>query len=417
MGRRLLALLALLSLPACDASLCPADRLSPVPAGARWIVRANDRPTFTPPPEIPGEETFADPAGTETYAGYALYDEAGALLAPRWLDSLTRWEGATGAVSAADRLASASPAGQVQLLLAEGRRPAVTFTLADGAVESELAPHLAPPEAAGQLVDAARAGDRVLATRRRWPGGGGDVVLFDVSGARILEVLPLRAPAGGVVEPGRIARLDDARFAIGLDYVEPPARGAIAIVDLDTLAVTRVDVPGLTGCLEVAPTPAGAVAVLCRGALDAPPGERDAGLAVLRAEDEVPSVEVRRARDAALSRRAPVERLVPLVDGWVAARVAGDPATGDGDAVLALDLDSDAAALLTQGFDDGRFGAPIGGGDFGAGELWWATVGGGVLRWRVEGSGREVTFTALPPAAPHGCDVTPPRDVRYLPSP
>lgn len=407
--------LLLLLLPACDATFCEADRLATPTGTPRWVVRFHDQLDFEPPMEIPGQETFFDPPGSETYTSYSLYDDTGAVVAERWIDTLTSWESATATPSAADRMPSIAPADELTLLLANGRRSSVSFALTDGEVLTETPGYGVPPDVSGQLWDELRVSERLaIATRRRHEGGGGDLVLFDPIDRVTLRTLDVSRLSSGRVEPGRIARLDADRLVIGLTLLDEPSRGAVALVELSTEAVSRLEVQGLEGCNEVASRDtAGEVAVLCRGdVLQAPEERAGVGLAVIVTTEEIPGVELRRVGDATLARWVPTGRLVPLADGWVAVLSRGDP-LGRDDALVAIDLDGEGVEVLRQERHDDRFGEGLGGGDFGGGELWWPSVFGGVLRWRQEGD----TFTSLEPADVPVCETTPAREIRYLRAP
>lgn len=429
--RRLAALL-LLVLPACGTP-CPTDPLTPL-TDVAFVVRFNEAPVVTPPMMTPGLETFYDPPGVGTYAAFALYGDLG-VANERWLDSATTLEGVAGTVDAASALPSRLSPGTVTLLLADGLRPAVGFATATGEPALSLSTYAAPPDAAGQLVDLAPMGDgTALATRRRSAGGaGGDLLLVDAVGDRgVLETFSLAGLAAGAIEPGAVAPLYDAsglatRALVSLALPDEDDAGAVAVVDVETGDVRRFDVPGLTACGDVVALPADATgvaraAVLCTGDLTAAPAERrGVGLALLEAAPDLPvALAAGRPSSSLFSGRLPTESLVGLAGAWVAVVAGGDVTTGRPDALVAIDLASDAATVLLEEPRDDAFGAPLGHGDFrrdalGGGELWWPSARGVIHRFSMTGEDATAAFTALDGAPLPDCSRLSPREVRAIP--
>jgi len=413
---RLLAWIPLLI--ACAAP-CPTEPLVPAPE-ARWAARFHE--PGSPPMTVgtEGMERFSDPPGVATYAAFALYDEAGAAVAERWLDTFTPLPSVTGTVNAATRFSTRTPDGALTLLLADGLRPAVRLDAASGEPILVEATWASAPEVAGQLVDLAPLPDgTALATRRRAPGGlGGDLVRLDVVGdGGVIETVALSELSSGRVEPGTIAVVD-GRAVIGLSLLDEPDAGAVAVYDLERATVARLDVPGLTACAQVVRLATGRVAALCTGDL-ARPGERaDAGFARIDAPlDDAASVVDGRLTSALFRDRPPTGALVALNGAWVAAVSRGEPATGRPDALMAVDLASDAATLLLEEAWTEAFGESLGEGAFAAGELWWPSARGVIHRFAMTGEGASASFEALAGAALPGCSSLSPRAVAALGAP
>lgn len=420
----------LLLLPACGTP-CPTDPLAPV-VDPGWVLRMNEAPELTVPMETPGRETFVDPPGLATYAAFALYDGAGGLANERWLDSYTPLELVGGTVNAASALPTQLPVGGLTVLLADGTRPALTFDLATGERTLELATYAAPPSAAGQLVDLAPIGAGLaLVTRRRSAGGfGGDLLLVDTASDRgVVETYALGDLSAGAVEPGSVAPLRDAtgaatRAIVGLGLPDEPGAGAVAVIDTATGVVTRLDVPGLEQCgaaVSLAPDAAGVarVAVLCSGDLSRPVEERTGvGLARIEAAPDL-AVTVAAGRTAAslFTGRVPTHALVALAGTWVAVVAAGDPTLGRPDALLAVDLASDAASLLVEEPWTDVYGAPLGQGDFRGSELWWPSARGTIYRFEMIGADALASFAPMPSPALPACSRLSPRQVRAIPAP
>ncbi|MCA9606539.1 MAG: hypothetical protein KC619_13130 [Myxococcales bacterium] len=418
----------LLLLPACGTP-CPTDPLAPL-AEPGWVLRMNEAPDVTPPTGTPGLETYVDPPGLDTYAAFAVYDGAGNLANERWLDTYTVLEGVAATVNAATALPSRLAPGALTVLLADGTRPALTFDPTTGNRSLELASYASAPSVAGQLVDLSPLDDgRAVVTRRRGEGGvGGDVLVVDTIADRgVLETFSLAGLSSGPVEPGAIARLGatavDPRVVIGLALIDEPSAGAVAVVNPDTGDVVRYDVPGLSWCGEavaLAPSDVGAgrVGVLCSGDLTRPPEERSGvGLALLEAAPDGPVALVAgRTASTLFSNRLPTYGLVALAGTWVAAVSGGDPEVGRPDALLAVDLGSDAATVLVEEVWTDLYGAPLGQGDFRGTELWWPSARGAVYRFSMTGTDAAATFAALDPAPLPSCSRLPAREVRAIPA-
>ena len=410
--RRTLAWIPLLL--ACAAP-CPTDPLVPAP-DARFAVRFHEPPAPPMPDETAGMETFSDPPGVATYAAFALYDEAGQVVAERWLDTFTPLDAVIGTVNAATRFATRTPDGQLTLLLADGLRPALRVDVATGEPTLVAPTWVAAPTAAGQLVDLAPLPDgTALATRRRAPDGlGGDLVRLDVAnGGAVLESVALSALSSGRVEPGTVAVVE-GRAVIGLSLLDEPGAGAVAVYDLERATVERVDVPGLSNCAQVVRLASGRVGALCAGDL-ADPARAGVGFARIEATlDAPPAVLDGRPESTLFRDRAPTGALVALSGEWVAAVSRGDPTSGRPDALIAVDLASDAATLLLEAPFDEAFGGTLGAGAFAGGALWWPSARGVIYRFAMTGEDAAATFDALEPASPPGCFSLSPRAVSVV---
>jgi len=408
------------ALAACGTP-CPSDPLTPA-AGAGWVVRFNALPNVAPPSTTPGEEALGEPPGLGTYAAFALYDDSGAIMNERWLDSATTLVGVVGGVNAATVLPQRLEPSSLTVLLADGLRSALTFDLSTGARGLDLTSYSSLPDSAGQLVDLVALGDgTALVSRRRAADGlGGDVLRVDrEADLGVLASFSLGLLSDGRVEPGNIAALGD-RAVVGLGLLDEPATGAVAVLDLNDGSVTRLELFGLSGCGRVVSLElAGRVGVLCTGDLETSPESRTgAGFALLEGVSGEP-VQVVATRPAArlFAGRSPTHGLVRLRGDWVAAVARGDALEGRPDALMAVHLSSDAASLLHEEAPDESYGAELGQGDF-RDELWWPSARGAIYRWSMTGTDNSATFALLEPsAALPGCSRLPPREVRALPSP
>lgn len=421
----LAALVLLVAAPACEPAPCPSDPLAPLSEPA-WVVRFNETPMVDPSTVIPGVDRFTDPPGVGTYAAFAIYDTTPSLLDERWVDSYAAYPRASAGVDAASALPSELSAGALTLLLASGPRPAVTFDLASGSAR-EAAPWANAPEAGGQLVDLAMLGDgTALAARRRGTGGvGGDLVLLDVADERgVIATYGLESLSTGLVEPIEIALLAGAdgvasRAVVAIALADESDAGAVAVVDLASGALSRLDLPGASRwCLEVsslapdAAIPSRArVAVLCAGDRSLAVDERaGAGLILLEA-DASESVRIAGTVTAAAlpARRPPEQSLRGLEGAWVAYVSLGDPGEPRPDALVVANLSSGAAEVLYEERWSDVHGPALGDGAF-DGELLWPSVSG-VMRWSLS----DGVFTPLEPAPLPSCHTLPARVVRAIP--
>ncbi|HJL14256.1 MAG TPA: hypothetical protein RMH99_01300, partial [Sandaracinaceae bacterium LLY-WYZ-13_1] len=409
---------------------CPAEPLAPTAEAPRWVARVNDRATVEAPTNpLPGPDPAIDPPGTGRYAAFALYPAEGPPLNDRWLDSFTRWDGATVSVDAATTVPRALPPGELTLLAAAGGRPILGFSLATGAPLTEVAPWDTPPTAGGQLVDRVRldAGTAVASRARTEDGRGSDLVRLDLLEGAGPEPLALSALSPGPVRPGRLARLGEDTVLVGLALPDEPGAGAVAVVNARTGDTRRVDLPGLRSCVSVVALPPDPDApdearagVLCTADPTAPPGARaGVGFALVAVEDGgAVRVAATRPAEELFADRPPTGGLVALAGDWVAAVSRGDPSAGRPDALLAADLSSDAGALLYEEAWTERWGEALGEGGYAAdlAELRWPSVQGGILRWQMRGEGPSAAFTPLEAAPAPGCSRLPVRVVRALPA-
>lgn len=416
----LTALCALL--PACVVP-CPDEPLARPSEPPAFVVRLHDR--LTPPePGVPGVDRILPPIGAGEYALHALYAADGRPIAERWLDTVTVWEGATGVVDAASVLPARMRPGALTLLLADGPRARVRFETSSGLLLGQRDTWGATPAAGGELVAQIDLGDgTVLLSRRRTDASPAGVLWIDADerDGEPRDVFALDGLSSGRVTPGRGAPAGVGRAILTVGLEDEPAAGAVALITPGDDDLSRFELPGVSGCVDAAPlAPAGdvaRVAVLCVG--DPSSAARDgAGLVLLEAAPALPPrVAVTRAQAELFVDHPPTGALVALAGSWVAYLSAGDEERAD--ALIAVDLTSDAGAILWEEDRSERWGGALGEGDFapGTGELWWPSVEEGVLRFQQVGEGADARFDVLAAAPPPGCTNLPARQARHLPAP
>lgn len=430
-------LLALL-VTACATTPCPDEPLSRPSETPAFVVRVHDR---LPPPDevtLPGTDRAPEPFGLGEYASHALYAADGRLLAERWLDNLTRWEGAAGTVDAASVLPARMRPGGLTVLLADGRRSRVRFETTSGLLLSQRETYTSPPPRGGQLIAETDLGDgTVLLSRARTDAAPADLLWIDAdeSEGAPRDVFGLSDLSSGRVTPGRGAPFTTGaaaeRALITLWLEDEPDAGAFALVTPGDDDVTRVDLPGVSGCVDAAPVaPSGdtpRVVVLCVGDPTRPAIERDrAGLVLLEAERTGPPiVAATRTQNELFRDYPPSSELVGLGGTWVAYLSEGDATRAD--VLLAVHMESDAGVILWEEDRTEIWGPALGSGDFapglgggaggGVGELWWPSTREGVLRFEQTSEGADARFVTLAAAPQPGCSRLPPRAVRHLPPP
>lgn len=413
---------ALMLLLAGCATPCPSEPLSPLLEPPRFVLELTDFGApgvapLPPPDAIPGLEGEAPAtpgaAALPEYASLAVYGRDGELLHERWLDTYSRWEGAADTYDARDGLPWVQAPGRLRVLLREV--PSVAgLALASGAVAHDLRVPDGASMEADTFVDLAPVG----------PGGlsllshrDGRLSVLDLrEDGAVLRSLDLAGTVGERVRAGRVAPLGDTVEAVvGLDVA---GRGLVARVDVASGVVSLLELPGLRTCLEVAPLPSepgrpARVAVLCLGEPDGVPElPLGAGLALLEASAVSPLALVAgRPLSTLFPGFVPTHALIGLHDGWVAVASRGGPERVD--ALLALDVTSDAGELLWQEAWTEQWGPGLGEGAFDpvSRELVWPSVRSGLLRFR-QGAARFETLQAAPTSA---CFRLAPRRARYLP--
>lgn len=321
---------------------CPNEPLSPLERTPRIAVVMTNG--------IPDDE----PDVLDAFAAIALYDEDDAVIHERWIDSRTVWDEASGRFDAT----SVVPDEQIpgELHLARGSNVAA-FSVPDGEVLMDL-------DVGAHVIDLAPIEGGIAASRE-----DGHVVLV-IDGAIAMDV-----DAGA---SGRVAAVG-SNVAVGTD------EGAIALVALDG-TVSRVELPGLDGCREVAPLE-GRVAVLCA----------DTGLALIDGAEIT-------VRAGALGS----DSLVALSGTWVAAVSRGP---GGPDVLIAADIAGDGMFELATEAWSMLEGPALGEGAFADGVLSWPSTSRGVRRFGFAGD----RFLPESDLALPACYHFPARRVRALP--
>lgn len=345
----------------------------------------------------------------EALSALALYDADGAIAQDRWLDTRTAWDDARGRFDARSPLPASQTPGGVTFLLQE---PASVVTLdpANGAVVRDLA-----------LPDGGAPIDFIAASEVGLLARDDGLSTIDLERGVVVDTIDLVALAGAGSKPARMAPLAEetlTRVVVGL---ERPAgeMGAVLVVELATGVASLVELPGLRGCKEVSAltTPPGTpqVAALCTGDLDLEPSLRTtAGVALLEAESGGP-VRATQIRNVP-SPTPPSEALVGASEGWIAVLSRGEPDTRP-DVLLAMHLERGERVVLREEQHSYRYGPALGEGAFDpvTRELWWPSVSGGIVRFRLEGEGENATFVEAETVATPSCQPFPARRVRHLP--
>lgn len=384
---------------------CEDQPLAPPERAAAFAVELSDRGS-------PDRDVGND-AGVpvdEDLSALALYDGDGALAQDRWLDTAAAWDGARGRFDAQSALPGDQKPGGVTFLLQEPPS-VITIDPASGAVVRDLA----LPDG-GALIDFIAASGIGLLSR------ADGLSTIDLERGAVVDTIDLATLVGAGSKPARMALVaEDAptRVVVGL---ERPAgeTGAVLVVDVATGVASTLELPGLRGCTEISAlaTAAGEpaqLAALCTGDLDLEPSLRTAaGIALLEAEPDGP-VRATQIRNVP-SPTPPSEALVGTSDGWIAVLSRGEPDVRP-DVLVAMHLERGEQVVLREEPHSYRYGPALGEGAFNPDtrELWWPSVSGGIVRFRLDGEGADAAFVEAESASTPNCQRFPARRVRHLP--
>ncbi len=401
-------------------------------------------PTSCPPADLaPLERTpaFAFVASDYASSAIGLLDADGRLLREAWLDSGTVTPRVETALSG-DVVLGSTPLAPCVLTVVERRFHVVTLldvctSDASAVVRGQIdvgASFDANPQDVIPIDETRALVSRFDRNLMPEPGPlerGNDLLLVDWQALEILSSIDLGAldtMVGGeraYARPSRMALLsrgDVRRVVVGLARLtgdfQVAGDGAAGVVDLDSMTIEAVPLPGLVNCGELDAVPAHSelAVVTCAGRPFASPEDRQpgAGLAMLELGSGG-SVSVRSIWHAADHPGEPVFDAwsVPLSADRIVSVAMGNLVAGMPDRSGIVDPQTESASVMMQAgsafvLGDGAF-------DPGAGLLLVPDANeGGVRRVSVEPDGSTSELEVAPTS---GCRGLPPREIRRLSTP